>query len=40
MVANLVLTDSLSLNLKFASYDGEGGYASRDKSWVSLTYAY
>lgn len=40
VVANLVLTDSLSLNLKFASYDGEGGYASRDKSWVSLTYAY
>ncbi|MAB15023.1 hypothetical protein [Parvibaculum sp.] len=39
-VANLVLTDSLSLNLKFASYDGDGGYASRDKSWVTLTYAY
>ena len=39
-VANLVLTDSLSLNLKFASYDGDGGYASRDKSWITLTYAY
>ncbi|MDO9126695.1 MAG: hypothetical protein Q7U42_07480, partial [Parvibaculum sp.] len=40
MVANFVLTKSLSLNLKFASFDGDGGFASRDKSWVSLTYAY
>tara|TARA_R110002110_G_scaffold107369_3_gene268689 strand:- start:16448 stop:17680 length:1233 start_codon:yes stop_codon:yes gene_type:complete len=40
MVANLVLTGNLSLNLKFASFDGAGGFASRDKSWVSLNYAY
>lgn len=40
MVANFVLTKSLSLNLKFASFDGEGGFASRDKTWLSLTYAY
>lgn len=40
MVANLVLTGNLSLNLKFASFDGAGGFASRDKTWVSLNYAY
>lgn len=40
MVANFVLTKSLSFNLKFASFDGDGGFASRDKSWVSLTYVY
>ncbi|MEQ8266529.1 MAG: hypothetical protein RH982_04980 [Parvibaculum sp.] len=39
-VVDLVLTEALSLNLKFASFDGDGGFASRDKSWLSLTYAY
>ena len=40
MVANFVLSKNLSLNLKFASFDGENGFASRDKTWLSLTYAY
>lgn len=40
MVANFVLTKSLSLNLKFASFDGDSGLASRNKTWLSLTYAY
>jgi len=40
MVANFVLTKNLSLNLKFASFDGDSGLASRDKTWLSLTYAY
>jgi len=39
-VANFVLSKNLSLNLKFASFNGGSGFASRDKTWLSLTYAY
>lgn len=40
LVANFVITQNVSFNLKYASYDGDGGFASRDKAWVSLTYTY
>lgn len=40
LVANVVVTKNISVNFKYASYDGDGGFASRDKAWVSLTYTY
>lgn len=40
VVANFVLTSRLSFNVKYASFDGKNGFADRDKTWISVTYAY
>jgi hypothetical protein len=40
VVANFVLTSQLSFNVKYASFNGENGFADRDKTWISVTYAY
>ncbi|TNE38950.1 MAG: hypothetical protein EP347_05495 [Alphaproteobacteria bacterium] len=39
-VATAKLTDRTALQLKYADYDGAGGYASRTKTWLALTWSY
>ncbi|TNE58494.1 MAG: hypothetical protein EP340_05110 [Alphaproteobacteria bacterium] len=39
-VATAKLTDKTSLQLKYADYDGAGGYASRTKTWLALSWVY
>lgn len=38
--AGLKLSDHWRIDLNYASYDGHGGFAGRDKTWLALTTTY
>lgn len=40
LMTNIVMTNEISLNVKYANYNGANGFADRDKVWVGLTYAF
>jgi len=40
LMTNVVVTNEISLNVKYANYNGANGFADRDKVWVGVTYAF
>lgn len=40
LMTNVVMNNEISLNVKYANYNGANGFADRDKLWVGVTYAF
>lgn len=40
LMTNVIVTNEISVNVKYANFNGANGMADRDKVWVGLTYAF